>query len=106
MGSARPGAGSAGRQAAAKNVTPITDIPLSLAPARMVEDRSRVWPEDRETYYGAFVRNPMATTSRRSAACLSNAAVPGAEIGSGGAGFGSTAEPPMQERFDKAGLPS
>jgi len=24
----------------------------------MVEDRSRVWPEDRETYYGAFVRNP------------------------------------------------
>lgn len=27
-------------------------------PARMVEDRSRVWPEDRETYYGAFVRNP------------------------------------------------
>jgi hypothetical protein len=48
----------------------------------------------------------MATTSRRSAACLSNAAVPGAEIGSGGTGFGSTAEPPMQERFDKAGLPS
>jgi hypothetical protein len=27
-------------------------------PARMVEDRSRVWQEDRETYYGAFVRNP------------------------------------------------
>jgi hypothetical protein len=38
-------------------VTPITDMPLSLAP-RGWWKTARAWPEDRETYYGAFVRNP------------------------------------------------